>query len=154
MPEFEPGMLRAVLKGIGSAANASARTGMIGLAEMIVKQAKTNASSGSHAYGTPTPARPGSGPARISGTLVNSITRTAVIRSGIGWEAKVGLRPGRVPPYRKGRGATSSKYGLYLETGLRNGSTYPFLGPAANLAHIQAGVAFSKAFGAAKWPSI
>jgi hypothetical protein len=154
MPEYSEAVMRALLARITTQGNQAARTGLIGLADMVTRQAKTNASNGSHLYGTPTPARPGTGPARISGTLVNSITRTATTPSGAGWQVKVGLAPGRTPPYRKGRGATSSKYGLFLETGLRNGARYPFLGPAANLAPIQARVAFAKAFSAVKWPSV
>lgn len=153
MPELTPGVLRLLLNRINTQARAGARTGLIGLADAVVKQARTNASNGSHLYGTPTPARPGSGPAVISGTLRDSIDRTAVILSGIGWEAKVGLVPGKVPPYRKRGGATSSKYGSYLEKGLRNGARYPFLEPASRLAHVQADVVFHRAFAAVKWPS-
>lgn len=144
--------VRQLMSHIERQARAGARTGLIGLADAVARQAKTNASNGSHAYGTPTPARPGSGPARISGTLAGSIARTAVTANGAGWEAKVGLVPGRVPKYRKGRGATSSKYGSYLETGLKNGTQYPFLKPATNLAHVQADVTFRRAFEIVVWP--
>ena len=151
MPEFSAAALRQILAHIESQGRAAARTGLIGLGDALAKQAKSNASNGSHPYGTPTPARPGAGPARISGTLRNSIVRTAVIRTAGGWEAKVGLAPGKSPPYRKGRGATSSKYGLYLETGLKNGTTYPFLKPATQMARIQADIVFGRAFAEAKW---
>lgn len=151
MPEFTAAALNRVLAHISQQGRAASRTGLIGLADAVVKQAKLNASSGRHAYGTPTPARPGTGPAVISGTLRNSIDRTAVTLNAAGWEAKVGLVPGRTPPYRKGRGTTSSKYGLFLETGLRNGATYPFLEPATRMAHIQAPVAFKRAFESVQW---
>jgi hypothetical protein len=99
------------------------------LALAIERQAKVNASTGAHRRGTPTPARPGTGPAVISGTLRRSLTHSPVVFNGAGWETKVGTAVGFTPPY----GSTpSSKYGLYLETGLRNGTTYPFLKPAVD----------------------
>ncbi|MGK5728919.1 hypothetical protein [Streptomyces sp. URMC 124] len=97
------------------------------LALTIERQAKINASVGGHPRGTPTPARPGTGPAVISGTLRRSITHTPVMPSGTGWETRVGTGAGFTPPYGR---TPSSRYGLYLETGLRNGATYPFLRPA------------------------
>jgi hypothetical protein len=99
------------------------------VADAIVSRARANASNGRHAYGTPTPAQPGEGPAQISGTLRNSITRTNVTRTGTGAEVKVGTEAGAFPGYGKGR-TPSSKYGYYLETGLKNGTTFPFLKPA------------------------
>lgn len=154
MPEFTPAALRLVLHRIEQQGRTAARTGLIDLSDAVVKQARTNASSGSHAYGTPTPARPGSGPAVISGTLRSSIDRTAVILDGLGWSAKVGLVPGKVPKYRKGRSSTpSSKYGSYLEKGLKNGAKYPFLEPATHLVPLQAEVLFKRAFAAVKWPT-
>lgn len=150
MPELAPGVLRLILARVNAQGRAATRTGLIGLAEAVVKQAKINASNGSHLYGTPTPASPGQGPAVISGTLRASIARTAVILNAVGWEAKVGLVPGRTPPYRR-RGATSSKYGLYLETGLRNGAQYPFLEPATRMAGIQADITFGRSFAATQW---
>ncbi len=150
MPELTPGVLRQLLLRINSQGRAATRTGLIGLADAVAKQAKINASNGSHLYGTPTPASPGQGPAVISGTLRDSIARTAVILNAVGWEAKVGLVPGRTPTYRR-RGTTSSRYGLYLETGLRNGATYPFLEPATRMAAIQTDIAFGRSFAATQW---
>ncbi|MEU4296339.1 hypothetical protein [Kitasatospora aureofaciens] len=112
---------------IGAAGEAKAREALLKLGDAAVRQAQINASSGSHPRGTPTPARPGSGPAIVSGTLRRSIARTTPVRTAGGWELKVGTKPGQVPPYGR---TPSSRYGLYLETGLRNGATYPFLGPA------------------------
>jgi len=108
------------------AAEGVARTpiALVPLADAIAKQARTNASNGRHPAGTATPARPGEGPARISGTLVRSIVRTNVVRSATGAEVRIGTAPGRVPS--KGR-TPSSKYGSYLEKGLKNGAKYPFL---------------------------
>lgn len=151
--ELTAAALRRILTRIESRGTAAARTGLIAVAEAMVRQAKTNASNGSHPYGTPTPARPGEGPARISGTLRNSITRTAVRKAAGSWETKVGLRPGMAPSY-PGRHRTrtpSSVYGKYLETGLRNGATYPFLKPATYLVPIQAEVAFKATFASVNW---
>ncbi|WP_327066905.1 hypothetical protein [Kitasatospora sp. NBC_01302] len=150
MPELNAASLQAALSRIRSQGIKACRTGLIGAADAVVKQARTNATNGSHAWGTPTPARPGAGPAVISGTLKNSITREAVVRNPVGWTTKVGLQPGRTPPYGN-HPTESSKYGLYLETGLRNGATYPFLGPAAKMAGIQANVTFSQAFAVTSW---
>lgn len=46
-----------------------------------------------------------------------------------GWTIRIGPGGGLYPPYGRHRNP-SSKYGFYLETGLRNGTTYPFLRPA------------------------
>lgn len=148
MPEIRPGVFKAVFAQVTRAGDGAVRAGLIIVADALVKQAKSNASNGSHPWGTPTPARPGEGPAKISGTLVRSLTRQRVMAWPGGWETKVGVRPGQVPPYGK---TPSSKYALFLETGLRNGSTYPFLKPATAMFHIQADVAFAKTFSAAKW---
>ncbi|MFJ6215000.1 hypothetical protein ACIQGZ_16940 [Streptomyces sp. NPDC092296] len=150
MPEVRPGVFRAIFAKVERAAEDAARSGLIIVAESLVKQAKANASNGSHSWGTPTPATPGSGPARISGTLVASIVHTHVTPFAGGFEAKVGLTPGKTAPYGR-RKTASSKYGSYLETGLRNGATYPFLLPATRMFHIQAEAAFRKTLSAAKW---
>jgi hypothetical protein len=101
------------------------------LAEAVVEQAKGNTSNGQHAYGTPTPASPGSGPAMISGTLKDSIGHSEPIPNAMGWSLKVGPRPDCYPNYGSGR-TPADRYGYYLETGLRNGDTYPWLKPAAD----------------------
>lgn len=147
--EFSVAAIRAVLSRIESQAIRASRTGLLGVADAMVKQAKTNASNGRHAWGTPTPASPGRGPAVISGTLRNSVIRTAVVRDAAGWSTKVGLKPGQFPPYSSR--TPSSRYGYFLETGLRNGARYPFLGPATQMAAIQAAVLFGRAFAAANW---
>jgi len=112
---------------IDKAAQVKSRRVLTQLALVVERQAKINASVGAHARGTPTPARPGTGPAVISGTLRRSISHSPVIFNGGGWETKVGTAVGFTPP----RGKTPANlYGLYLETGLKNGATYPFLKPA------------------------
>jgi len=148
--EFNAASIRAALKRIDSQGIKAAQAGLIAMGEAVAKQARTNASNGSHAWGTPTPARPGEGPARISGTLAKSIIRTAVLRDAAGWSTQVGLKPGQFPSYGKGR-TPSSKYGSYLETGLKNGTTYPFLKPATQMAAIQAAIVFGRAFAATDW---
>ncbi|TQF04756.1 hypothetical protein E6W39_24185 [Kitasatospora acidiphila] len=149
MPEFSAAALREVLTRVQRQGITAARAGLIATADAMVKQAKTNASTGRHAWGTPTPATPGTGPAVISGTLRRSIIREAVKRSADGWETKVGLRPDQLPPYNSR--TPSSRYGLYLETGLKNGARYPFLEPASRLAGVQAEVNFRTAFAAIDW---
>lgn len=120
-------MFTSLFAEITAESQVKTRTFLTQLANAIERQAKINVSSGSHKRGTPTPASPGSGPAVISGTLRRSITHSPVRLSGTGWETKVGTAVGISPPYGK---SPSSKYGLALESGLRNGATYPFLKPA------------------------
>lgn len=129
--ELASGVLAAVFNRIGTEADLRTRAAIVPVADLIVKQARINASVGKHRYGTKTPAWPGTGPAQISGTLYRSITRTAVTWTALGWEVRVGIAANQYPSYGTRRSKTpSSKYGLYLETGLRNGSKYPFLEPA------------------------
>ncbi|MCC9307679.1 hypothetical protein LN042_11290 [Kitasatospora sp. RB6PN24] len=149
MPEFSAAALREALLRVQRQGVTAARAGLIGAADAMVKQAKTNASNGRHPRGTPTPASPGMGPAVISGTLRRSIIREAVKRNPTGWETKVGLKPDQLPPYNSR--TPSSRYGLYLETGLKNGAKYPFLEPASRLLRVQAEVNFVKAFAAIDW---
>lgn len=149
--EFSAAALRRVLAQVNSAGVRASRRGLADLGDAMAKQARTNASTGRHAYGTPTPARPGTGPAVISGTLKKSIIRTAVVRNPAGWQAKVGLRPGSPPSYRKNGGWGPSKYGHALETGLKNGARYPFLTPATRMAALQAAVVFGRTFAATDW---
>jgi hypothetical protein len=120
-------MFTRLFAEINADAQKKSRTVLVRLAQAVERQAKINASSGAHKRGTPTPARPGSGPAVVSGTLRRSITHSPVVFTGGGWETRVGTGVGFTPPYGR---TQSSKYGLYLETGLKNGATYPFLKPA------------------------
>jgi hypothetical protein len=116
----------------GFAGSEGVQRGITALALVVERQAKTNASSGAHRRNTPTPASPGSGPARISGTLVRSLTHTPTVAVGFDWQAKVGTAAGVTGPYS---GVTAGTYGRYLDRdGLRNGTTYPFLTPAFKFA--------------------
>jgi hypothetical protein len=145
--------MAAIFARIGAQGMIRSRVALAPIADLIVRQAKINASTGRHPYRTPTPASPGTGPAIISGTLVASIIRTQVQFVGIGWEVKVGLAPNKFPPYS--RRTPSSKYGMYLETqrGNRRG-LYPFLEPA--FWFVMGGPAqyiFDRVYGADGWMS-
>lgn len=154
--EVRPGVFAAIFARVDAAGVTRARLALAPLAQAIERQAKINASNGAHRYGTPTPARPGEGPARISGNLARSITHSPITRTAEGWETKVGTAVGFHPPYpRRSRDGgppkrtPANKYGYYLErTGLRNGARYPFLGPAARFgADIAAPTIFKAAYG-------
>lgn len=126
--ELKPGVFTKIMADLRIQGEVKVPPLLTTVALLIEKQAKINASSGSHQRGTHTPARPGSGPAVISGTLRRSITHSPPHPIGAGhWECKVGTGVGFYAPHSH---TASSRYGLYLETGLRNGSTYPFLRPA------------------------
>lgn len=135
MPELVPGAMSALMAKLAAATEAKIPPALTAVALAVQKQAVINASTGAHVYGTPTPAWPGTGPARISGTLVRSIAHSGVRRGAAGWEVRVGLLHGLYPTYRTSRGGYTSKtpshlYGEYLERGLRNGNQYPWLLPA------------------------
>lgn len=145
--ELVPGVFTALFTRIAAQTQMATRQGLTVTAAAVAHQAQTNASTGSHAYGTPTPARPGTGPAKISGTLVNSIAYSTPLPQGVDWVCRIGPRVGMYPAYVGRTSKTpSSLYGGYLETGLRNGVTYPWLRPAANIVPIAATTAFAAAF--------
>ena len=151
--ELRPGVFARLFTELDAETKKRAKTGLTQLALVVEKQAKINARVGSHKYGTPTPARPGTGPAVISGTLRRSITHTPVVWDAGGWTTRVGLGAGFHPPYGSNR-TPSSKYGLYLETGLKNGSKYPFLLPAFRFAiGVPAELIWREVFGAG-WRTI
>lgn len=133
--ELKPGVMTAVFSRLAVEGNTRTRVALGPLALLIEKQAKINASSGSHPYGTPTPASPGAGPAIISGTLRRSITHSPIRAIADGWETRVGTGIGSFPPYGGANRQPANKYGYYLEIeGLRNGDKYPFLIPAFQFA--------------------
>jgi hypothetical protein len=110
--------------------------GRMPVADALKRQAKLNATTGSHAYGTPTPS-PGDpvGPATISRTLVNSIDRSEVTREVFGYLIQVGTAVGHVTPYGGAHARASTRYGYILEVeGCRNGRKFPFLYPAFKFA--------------------
>lgn len=128
MPELAVGVFTVLFGKLAAAAQVKTGAALEPVALAVETEAKRNASNGQHRYGTRTPARPGSGPAKISGTLVGSITHTTPVPDGFGWKTRVGVAGGQYPPYN--HRTHSGRYGYYLETGLRNGATYPFLRPA------------------------
>ncbi|MDJ0342296.1 hypothetical protein QMK19_03720 [Streptomyces sp. H10-C2] len=129
------------------------RLGLEELARAVEKQAKINASNGRHAYGTRTTARPGEGPAVISGNLKRSVGHSPIMKDAGGWKTKVGPRVGFTPPYGR-RPTEAHRYGYALETGLRNGAKYPWLKPAAQFAtKFAATVIFNKAYGT-RWKRV
>lgn len=154
--ELAPGVYTALFARIALEAQGKAAAALAVIGTAVERQAKLNASTGSHPYGTPTPASPGTGPARISGTLVRSITHTEPKIDTFGWSMKVGTGTGLYPRYRTAYGRTftskipANKYGYYLEKGLtRNGVAYPFMGPAVTFAtRFVAALAYEKIFGA------
>ena len=127
MPDLRPGDFTTIFARLNEQGQVRGRIALEPVALAIERQAKINASVGYHKPRTPTPAQPGTGPAVISGTLRRSITHSPFVRNGTGWETKVGTGVGFTPPYGR---TPANKYGLYLETGLRNGARYPFLVPA------------------------
>ena len=159
--EIRAGVFDDLFAQVAEIAQAKAKTSLTAVAIVAERQAKINVSTGSHKYGTKTPAHPGAGPSVISGTLRRSITHTPTIPTGAGFSAMVGAAPGFYPPYphhSRGGGppkrTMSSHYGYYQETGLRNGSTYPWLQPACKWAlGTPATRLFSDAF-AGGWPSL
>jgi hypothetical protein len=155
--ELRPGVFTAIFVKLNVEAQRRTRIALAPVALAIERQAKINARNGSHRYGTPTPARPGHGPAVVSGTLVRSITHDPITRTASGYETKVGTAAGFYPPYprraRSGGAAKrtpANKYGYYLETGrLRNHMAYPFLRPAADyVMRVAAPLIMTRAYGA------
>lgn len=126
--ELRPGVPTAMFARLAEQGVAKGRMALEPLALAIERQAKINASTGSHKRGTPTPARPGTGPAVISGTLRRTITHSPIERIATGWTTKVGIAAGVTPSYGK---TPASKYAEILERlGTRSGAKYPFLEPA------------------------
>jgi hypothetical protein len=153
MPELRPGIFAMGFARLDAEGQIRGRLGLEDLAKAVEKQAKINASNGRHKRGTPTPAQPGEGPARISGTLRNSIDHSPIAKDATGWFTRVGPRTGQFPDY-SGR-TPADQYGYYLETGLKNGARYPFLKPAAEFAgRVSAVTVFNKAYGAGGWGRI
>jgi hypothetical protein len=127
---MKPGAFTAVFESLTRQAEAKGPRALTALANVIERQAKINASTGSHPYGTATPARPGTGPAVISGNLRRALTHSPLRLVGPSiWETRVGTAVGFYPPYGKSR-TPANKYGYYLERSPRYGAPFPFLEPA------------------------
>jgi hypothetical protein len=147
--ELRPGAFLRLFAEVQAAQELKTRRVMAQLGTLAERQAKINASVGAHRRGTPTPARPGTGPAVISGTLRRSLTHGQPARTATGWQVKVGTGVGFTPSYGR---TPANRYGYYLETGLRNGSTYPFLLPAAQFVMRIAAPQLYRAAFSAGWP--
>lgn len=141
MEELRPGTFTRILGRVAIEGNIRAGVALGRLARGLEKDTKVRLTAhGGHRPWEPTPSRPGEAPAIISGTLRRSITHDPVHPAGHGnYETRVGTARGFFPNYpvkthhrkanRKGP-TPANKYGYYLETGLRNGATYPFLSTA------------------------
>lgn len=175
--EASPGVWQALFRDLEQQARGKGKALLTDLATAIEKQAKTNASSGAHRYGTKTPASPGRGPAVISGNLRRSITHEPVAELGLGhWRTRVGTGVGFYPSYGGSSRTPANKYGYYLEHGLRGGghgrsgehvlervtshatgagATYPFLGPAfRHVTTIGADALFRAVYGERAWKRV
>jgi hypothetical protein len=128
--ELTPEALVAVFTHLQGEAEARKKLAVGSIADAIVRAAKEDLTKNTHPHGTKTTATPGGPPALVSGTLRRSVVRTPATLAGLGWEVRVGTAAGFYPPYGGKRRTPSSRYGMYLEKGLRNGSRYPWLVPA------------------------
>lgn len=131
--ELTPEILALVLGEKRLAVGAANRSALAAVARTVENDAKTSLTQSTHPYkawGPRTTASPGGPPALVSGTLRRSVTHTPVVLDPVGLMTRVGTGVGFYPWYGKGR-TPSSLYGKYLETGLRNGTTYPWLKPSA-----------------------
>lgn len=159
MGELVPGSFTRVFTRVALEGDARMGIALGKLSIAVETKTKQNLGQSSHPYGTPTPATPGGPPALVSGTLRRSITHTPVLRIFAGWESKVGTGVGFFGPYpRRGRNGgaprrtASSKYGYYLETGLRNGATYKFLEPAMKYSMAVTGpLIWQQSFRSGRW---
>jgi len=130
VPEFSPEVFPRLTGELIESGNVAIRNGVARVCTAVQREARSRLAESSHPYGEPTTAAPGGPPALVSGTLRRSVIHTEPRLAGpMTWEARVGLAAGMFPPYGHDR-TPSSKYGLYLETGLRNGTTYPWFIPA------------------------
>lgn len=106
--------MRQVTERITAAGQVGMREAVTAVALAGERQAKTNASTGAHRKGTRTPAtRYQTGPARISGNLVRSVTHTPAVQSGTVFTARIGV-------------AGSAPYGKWVEA-----EGYAFMEPTA-----------------------
>lgn len=132
MPFFEGelrlGVFRALMEQLTEIVEVSTAAAVAAGAAEIRDDARRSF-VGQHALGTPTPARPGGPPSRISRTLDESLTFTAPTRRAEGWTSYIGAEPGHYNGYSR---IDSATYGYYLESpgAGKSHRRYPFLVPA------------------------
>ena len=130
MEELRPGVFLRVLGRVQAEGLVRAREALGRTARIIETDAKVSLARSTHRPRERTGAVPGGPPALVSGTLRRSVTHLPVTMRGGSWETRVGPAAGFYPNYGGRSRTSSSRYGLYLETGLRNGARYPWLEPA------------------------
>jgi hypothetical protein len=139
--ELRPGVFTELMATLAARVELMVAAGVAAGAEEIRDDAR-NSFIGQHPLGTPSPARQGGPPSRISRTLDESLTWTPPLRSPIGWVSLIGAEPGHYPSYGHGR-TDSATYGYYMEMGLsgKRHASYPFLRPALARFHDEARLA-------------
>lgn len=153
MPELSAAAMARLAHELDESMHRAVALAMARFATAIQAEARRELARTTHTHRTKTPARPGGPPALISGTLRRSVIHTVPVRHGDVWSVRAGVAAGFYPPYGSTRTA-SSKYGGYLETGLRNGATYPFLAPAFRVVARRDTHIWRDAFRAVGWPHI
>jgi hypothetical protein len=155
MPELSPAVFPRLVGELIEGGNLALERACARVVTAVQREARERLAESTHRYGEPTDAAPGGPPALVSGTLRRSVVHTEPHLAGpMTWEAKVGLAAGFFPPYG-GERTASSKYGLYLEAGLRNGTTYPWFIPAwRDVMEHEAPRIFREAFATTRWPHI
>lgn len=81
----------ATLKGASTAVDLATKAATATAAHLVEAQIKTNLARSSHPKGTPTPSRPGSPPALVSGRLRGSVRVDGPTKLAAGtWQARIG----------------------------------------------------------------
>ncbi len=130
MELLRPGVFTRIFAELDAKAEHVVSSGLEAVAVAIEDDVKLRF-VGQHPYGTPTPAKRGGPPSRISRTLEKSMTHTTPEHTLLGFHVNVGPKTGLYPTYGKGR-VDSATYGYYLEVA-GAGKThirFPFLVPA------------------------
>jgi hypothetical protein len=126
---LRPGVFTEMFAKLSERAEAVMHAGLEGVAEAIEEEVRSSF-VGKHALGTPTPARRGGPPSRISETLEDSLGHSDPEHDITGMHIRVGVFDGHYPPYSDR--VDSATYGHYLEVEGAGKShvRYPFLVPA------------------------
>lgn len=137
---LRPGVIRDLMATLAARTEVIVAAAVAAGAEEIRDDAR-NSFIGEHPLGTPSPARQGGPPSRISHTLDESLTWTVPIRGPLGWTSHIGAEPGHYSYYN--HRTDSATYGYYMEMGLsgKRHASYPFLRPALARFHDEARLA-------------